>query len=53
MVELCFDDAETLEDLRTYVVRARTLDSDGAIRFQSHGTALAAYVDVLPGRGRR
>jgi hypothetical protein len=51
MVELRFDDSETLEDLRMYVARARTLDSDGAIRLQSHGMALAAYVDVLPGRG--
>jgi len=51
MAELRFEDSETLEDLRTYVARARTLDSDGAIRLQSHGMALAAYVDVLPGRG--
>ena len=51
IVELRFDDSETLEDLGTYVARARTLDSDGAIRLQSHGMALAAYVDVLPGRG--
>jgi len=51
MVELRFEDPETLEDLKTYVARARTLDSDGAIRLQSHGLALAAYVDVLPGRG--
>jgi hypothetical protein len=51
MADLRFADSETLEDLRTYVARARTLDSDGAIRFQSHGMALAVYVDVLPGRG--
>jgi hypothetical protein len=51
IVELRFDDSETLEDLGTYVARARTLDSDGAIRLQSHGMALAAYVDVLPGQG--
>jgi hypothetical protein len=51
MVELRFEDAESLEDLRTYVARARTLESDGAIRLQSHGMALAAYVHVLPGRG--
>ena len=31
MVELRFEDSETLEDLSTYVARARTLDSDGAI----------------------
>jgi hypothetical protein len=51
MADLRFGDPETLEDLRTYVARARTLDADGAIRLQSHGLALAAYVDVLPGRG--
>ena len=51
MAELRFADPETLEDLRTYVARARTLDADGAIRLQAHGLALAAYVDVLPGRG--
>jgi hypothetical protein len=51
MVELRFEDSETLEDLRTYVARALTLDAEGAIRVQSHGIALAAYVNVLPGRG--
>lgn len=51
MVELRFAGPETLEDLRTYVARARSLDADGAIRLQSHGMALAAYVGVLPGRG--
>ena len=51
MAELRFEDPETLEDLRTYVARARTLDPGGAIRLQAHGMALAAYVGVLPGRG--
>ncbi|HEX7536094.1 MAG TPA: hypothetical protein VF391_03715 [Dermatophilaceae bacterium] len=51
MAELRFEDSETLDDLRTYVARARVLDPDGAIRLQSQGVALAAYVDVLPGRG--
>lgn len=51
MVELRFAEPETLEDLRTFVARARSLDADGAIRLQSHGMALAAYVGVLPGRG--
>jgi hypothetical protein len=51
MAELRFADPETFEDLGTYVARARTLDADGAIRLQSHGMALAAYVNVLPGRG--
>ena len=51
MVELRFGDSDAIEDLRTYVARARSLDVDGAIRLQCRGTALAAYVDVLPGRG--
>lgn len=44
-------DAETLADLGTYVARARTLDAEGAVRLQAAGTALAAYVGVLPGHG--
>ena len=51
MNELLFADSYTREDLRTYVNRARSLDADGAIRLQSHGMALAAYVGVLPGQG--
>ncbi|MHB8273386.1 MAG: hypothetical protein ACYDC9_01235, partial [Dermatophilaceae bacterium] len=51
MGELLFADSYTREDLRTYVNRARSLDADGAIRLQSHGMALAAYVGVLPGQG--
>jgi hypothetical protein len=49
--ELRFADSEALEDLRTYVTRARSLDADGAIRLQCRGMALAAYVGVLPGHG--
>jgi len=49
MGELRFADSDALEDLRTYVTRARSLDADGAIRLQSHGTTLAAYVGVLRG----
>lgn len=49
--ELQFADSEDIEDLRTYVTRARSLDAEGAIRLQSHGKALAAYVGVLPGHG--
>jgi len=48
---LTFADSEALEDLRTYVTRARALDPDGAIRLQSHGTVLAVYVGALPGHG--
>lgn len=51
MRELRFADPEALEDLRTYVTRARSLDADGAIRLQCRGTTLAAYVGVLPGHG--
>jgi hypothetical protein len=49
--ELRFADPDALEDLRTYVTRARSLDPDGAIRLQCRGMALAAYVGVLPGHG--
>lgn len=51
MSELRFADSDALEDLGTYVTRARSLDPDGAIRLQSHGLALTAYVGVLPGQG--
>jgi hypothetical protein len=51
MVELRFGDPDTLQDLGTYVARARSLDVDGAIRLQCRGMALATYVDVLPGQG--
>lgn len=51
MTELMFADSYTREDLRTYVNRARSLDADGAIRLQSDGLSLAAYVGVLPGHG--
>lgn len=51
MVDLLFADSYTREDLRTYVNRARALDADGAIRLQSNGLSLAAYVGVLPGHG--
>lgn len=51
MDQLRFPGSESFEDLRTYVTRARSLDTDGAIRLQCHGLTLAAYVDVLPGRG--
>jgi hypothetical protein len=51
MVELRFGDGDALQDLGTYVARARSLDVDGAIRLQCRGMTLATYVDVLPGRG--
>lgn len=48
---LQFADSETRADLVTYVGRARQLDSDGAMRLQAVGRALAAWVGVLPGEG--
>ena len=50
-MELVFPDARGLDDLRTYVARAKSADEDGAIRLQAHHTSLAAYVGVLPGAG--
>jgi hypothetical protein len=51
MSGLRFADPDALTDLRTYVTRARSLVPDGAIRMQTHGMALTAYVGVLPGQG--
>ncbi|MGA8977898.1 MAG: hypothetical protein WB473_02150, partial [Pedococcus sp.] len=50
-MELHLPDAQGLDDLRTYVARAKAADEDGAIRLQASGTVLAAYVGVLPGSG--
>lgn len=50
-MNLRFADRETRADLVTYVGRARLLDADGAMRLQSVGSALAAWVGVLPGEG--
>lgn len=49
--QITFAEVETLQDLGTYVARARTVDADGAIRLQAQGTVLAAWVQVLPGQG--
>lgn len=51
MTALVFSDLASVEDLRTFVGRARAADEDGAIRLQASGTTLAAYVGVLPGAG--
>lgn len=48
---LRFADVESLQDLSTYVARARHLEADGAIRLQAAGQVLAAWVRVLPGQG--
>ena len=50
-MELTFPDPQGLDDLRTYVARAKAADEDGAIRLQATGPTLAAYVGVLPGSG--
>ncbi len=49
--ELVFPGLRDLEDLRTYAVRARRADEDGAIRLHATGSTLAAYVGVLDGVG--
>lgn len=49
--ELRFAEVEMLQDLSTYVARARSLDAEGAIRLQARGAVLAAWVQVLPGQG--
>lgn len=51
MSQLRLADDEAMDDLATYVGRARSADSDGAIRLQAVGLSLAAYVGVLPGQG--
>lgn len=50
-MELTFPDPQGLDDLRTFVARAKAADEDGAIRLQATGRTLAAYVGVLPGSG--
>lgn len=44
-------DRETASDLATFVMRARTLEEDGAIRLQADGSTLATWVGVRKGRG--
>lgn len=48
---LTFTDAGALSDLGRYASRARALDDDAAVRLQTFGPVLAAYVGVLPGSG--
>lgn len=43
---LTFPDPSDLADLRTFAIRAKSID-DGAIRLQASGSVLAAYVCVL------
>jgi hypothetical protein len=51
LMELHFPDARGLDDLRTFVARAKAADDDGAVRLQASGRTLAAYVGILPGAG--
>ena len=46
-----FPDVESLQDLGTFVRRARTLMDQGSVRLLVSGGVLAAWVCVLPGRG--
>lgn len=46
-----FADVESLHDLLTFAGRAQRVDTDGAIRLQSVGGVLAAWVCVVPGSG--
>lgn len=48
---LVFDDERSAADFRTYVERAKRIDSAGAIRLQTTGTVLAAWVCAVPGAG--
>lgn len=48
---LTFPDGESVADLATFVLRARRLDQEGAVRLQAVGDVLAAWVCVLPGQG--
>ncbi|MDQ4502318.1 hypothetical protein [Sinomonas sp. ASV322] len=43
-------DREAVADLRTFLARARAVDSGGAVRLQTVGQVLAAYVCVLSPR---
>ncbi len=51
MSGLVFDDEQGYADFATFVARARSAVPGGAMRLQASGSALAAYVGVLPGRG--
>jgi hypothetical protein len=46
-----FSDVESLQDLGTFVRRARSLMDQGSVRLQAGAGVLAAWVCVLPGRG--
>src|SRR5690606_2615466 len=46
-----FPDVESLQDLGTFVRRARSVMDQGSVRLQAGDGVLAAWVCVLPGRG--
>ncbi|GGG62031.1 hypothetical protein GCM10011374_26440 [Kocuria dechangensis] len=48
---LALTDPRAVADLRTFLSRARSLDAQGAVRFQSRGRALGIYVCVLEPHG--
>ena len=48
---LLLADAESREDLGTFVGRAKRVDPDGDARLVGHGTVLAVYVSPLHGAG--
>lgn len=48
---LVLEDEQSYADFGTFVARARSLNPAGAMRLQTSGPVLAAYVGVLEGRG--
>lgn len=48
---LRFSSPDALGDLGRFATRAATFDSDGAIRLQTSGTVLAAWVGIVAGTG--
>lgn len=44
---LVFKDARDLDDLRSFLTRARKLDTDGVVRFRAFGEVLAVYVSPI------
>lgn len=48
---LPLSDPRAVADLRTFLSRARGVDPQGAVRFQSHGRALGVFVCVLERHG--
>lgn len=44
---LVFKDARDIDDLRSFLTRAKKLDSDGVVRFRAFGDVLAVYVSPI------